>query len=103
MKIDHLPIGARFQWKGITYTKTGPMTAAGDSGGTAFIPKHAVLQPVPGEAPPAVPQESSARTVDAARVLAAFESYHRKALTLTDEAAQAELEEARQRFLAALR
>lgn len=102
MKIDHLPIGARFQWKGITYTKTGPMTATGDSGGTAFIPKHVVLQPVPGEAPPA-PPEPTAAPLDAARVLAAFETYHRKALTLTDEGAHAELEAARQRFLAGLR
>ena len=55
MKIDQLPIGTRFQWKGRSYTKVGPMTAAADSGGVDFIPKHAALQPIPGEAPPPVP------------------------------------------------
>ena len=38
MKIDQLPIGTRFQWKGRSYTKVGPMTAAADAGGV----------PVPG-------------------------------------------------------
>ena len=33
MKIDQLPIGTRFQWKGRSYTKVGPMTAAADGGG----------------------------------------------------------------------
>ena len=51
MKIDQIPVGARFQLKGKAFTKVGPMTAAGESGGTTFIPKHAVLQPAPGEAP----------------------------------------------------
>ncbi|WP_345794590.1 hypothetical protein AAG895_05850 [Thauera sp. JM12B12] len=100
MKIDLLPIGSRFQWKGRSYTKVGPMTAAADGGGTEFVPKHAALQPIPGETPPpAVPAEASA-AIDAAKVKAAFETYHRTALGVADEAGRLALQRARARFLA---
>ena len=103
MKIDLLPLGARFQWKGITYTKVGPMTASAESGGgSAFIPKHAALQPVPGEAPPQAAPQPKAQTLKTAKVISAFETYHQTALTLADEAGQAALEEARKRFLSEL-
>ncbi|PTD96260.1 hypothetical protein [Pseudothauera lacus] len=102
MKIDHLPLGARFQWKGQTYTKVGPMTASADAGGTAFIPKHAVLQPMSGEAPPQPEGPPAAAQVDTAVLQAAFEDYHRCALALAGAAAQGELERARQRFWSAL-
>lgn len=102
MKIDQLPTGARFQWKGRNYTKVGPMTAAAESGGVDFIPKHATLQPIPGEASPAAPTEHTAAPLDAARVKAAFEAYHRTALRLADEAGRLTLERARERFLAAI-
>lgn len=98
MKLDHLPIGARFQWKGRLYTKIGPMTAAGETGGSVFIPKHAVLQPAPGEAPPEPPPRA-AGPLDAAKVLAAFERYHREALRAAGEEERALLERARERFL----
>ncbi len=99
MKLDHLPLGARFQYKGETLSKVGPMTGASETGGTVFIPKHAVLQPVPGEAPPPPAQ---ARALDAAEVRAAFEAYHRKAISLVSEAERAQLEAARAGFLATL-
>lgn len=100
MKINLIPLGARFQWKGITYTKIGPMTASGETGGVAFIPKHAVLSPVPGEAPPPTAPDTPAQPLDAGKVMAAFESYHQTALTLTDDAGREALESARTRFLA---
>lgn len=99
MKIDQLPNGARFQWKGRNYTKVGPMTAAAESGGVDFIPKHATLQPIPGEAPPAAPAEDTAPPLNAAKVKTAFEAYHRTALRLADEAGRLTLESARVRFL----
>ncbi|BAL27332.1 hypothetical protein [Azoarcus sp. KH32C] len=103
MKIDLFPLGARFQWKGITYTKVGPMTASADpGGGTVFIPKHAALHPVPGEAPPQMAPSPKTETLNTARVIAAFETYHQTALTLADEAAREALEQARKRFLSEL-
>lgn len=103
MKIDQLPPGARFQWKGVSYTKVGPMTASADSGGVVFIPKHAALQPVPGETAPALVADEPAGSLDAARVKAAFEAYHRTALHLVDEAGRMTLEGERVRFLAEIR
>lgn len=103
MKIDQLPLGARFQWKGRTYTKVGPMTASGDGGGSVFIPKHAVLQPVPGETPPVAPPAPAVRPLDVARVTAAFETYHQAALTLVDVTGRVMLETARKRFLTEIR
>lgn len=100
MKIDQIPIGTRFQWKGRSYTKVGPMTAAADSGGVDFIPKHAALQPIPGEAPPPAVQAETAPPLDAAKVKAAFEAYHRTALGVADEAGRLALQRARARFLA---
>lgn len=100
MKIDQLPIGTRFQWKGRSYTKVGPMTAAADAGGVDFIPEHAALQPVPGEAAPSVPAIEAAPPLDAAKVKAAFETYHRTALGVADEEGRLILERARARFLA---
>ena len=100
MKIDQLPTGARFRWKGQNYTKVGPMTAAADSGGVVFIPKHATLQPIPGEAPPAAPEQDTAPPLNAAKVKAAFEAYHLTALRVADEAGRLTLERARLRFLA---
>lgn len=102
MKIHQLPMGSRFQLKGRTYTKVGPMTASDESGGVSFIPKHATLQPVPGEAPPVLVDDSP-RSVEMAKVVAAFEAYHRTALTVADEAQRAVLDNARARFMAELR
>lgn len=103
MKIDLLPIGARFQWKGRTHTKTGPMTATVDSGGSVFVPKHAALEPVPGEAPPALPQASRTEPLDPARVAAAFELYHQTALRFVDATGRTMLESARRKFLSEIR
>ena len=103
MKIDQLPSGARFQWKGRNYTKVGPMTAAADSGGVDFIPKHATLQPIPGEALPTMPADDATPPLDAAKVKAAFEAYHRTALHVVDEAGRLALESARVRFLSEIR
>ncbi len=100
MKIDKLPTGTRFQWKGRNYTKVGPMTAAADSGGVDFIPKHATLQPIPGEAWAAAAEQEPAPPLAAARVKAAFEAYHGTALRHADDAGRLELERARARFLA---
>jgi len=101
MKLDHLPLGARFVYKGRVMSKVGPMTAAAEQGGTVFIPKHAVLGPVPGESPPEPPPSRPA-SVDTDRVRAAFEDYHRIALAAADEAGRQALAAARMRFLAAL-
>ena len=101
MKLTQLPLGARFAYEGEIFTKTGPMTAASEKGGQRMIPRYAVLKPADG-APPPAPEPASLRTLDEARVLAAFDAFFGTALRLTDDFAKAELETARQQFLAAL-
>ncbi|MBL8436606.1 MAG: hypothetical protein JNM61_00250 [Zoogloeaceae bacterium] len=100
MKIHHLPMGTRFEWKGEVYTKIGPMTGANERGGSVFIPKYAILRPVDGPqvAPPAV----AVTTLDTQRVLTAFEAYHASASALLDAPGRTALEAARTQFLAAL-
>lgn len=100
MKLTQLPIGARFEYEGQIFTKTGPMTAAGETGGQRMIPRYAVLKPMDGYTPP--PEAEATRTVDEKTVRVAFDAFYRTALRLTDDFAKAELEAARQRFLAVL-
>jgi hypothetical protein len=100
MKLTQLPIGARFEYEGQIFTKTGPMTAAGESGGQRMIPRYAVLKPVDGYTPPAEPE--STRVVDEKKVRDAFDAFFGTALRLTDDFAKGELEAARQKFLATL-
>ena len=38
MKLQHLAIGARFEFEGQVYVKTGPLTASAEQGGQRVIP-----------------------------------------------------------------
>ena len=101
MKLTQLPLGARFEYDGEIFTKTGPMTAASEKHGQRMIPRYAVLKPVDGFTPPAGPE--TARMLDEGTVLAAFERFFGTALRLSDDFSKAELEAARQKFLATLK
>lgn len=100
MKLEHLPIGARFEYNGKVYVKTGPITAASEAGGQQMIPRYAVLRPL--DPPPVERQAKPGRKVDAAAVRAAFDDFYRTCLRGTDEFSRPELEAARRRFLAVL-
>ncbi len=108
MKFQLLPLGARFEYEGKAYVKTGPLTAAGD-GGQRMIPRHAVLKPLDG-APAEAPRRIG-RKLDETTVKAALEAFHgecaRLLLTVAEKpdqapAARAVLDAARRRFLDAL-
>ncbi len=103
-----LPLGARFEFEGKVYVKTGPLTAATEAGGQRMIPRSALLKPL--DAPAAQPAKSG-RKLDATAVTAAFELFFADCARLlqtaeTDllraRALRAELDAARQRFLAGL-
>lgn len=100
MKFQQLPIGARFEYEGQVYVKTGPVAAAAEQGGQRMIPRHALLRPLDGAPAPAA--TSPARLLDEARVLAAFEAFYAECLRQQDEAGRQALAAARERFLAAL-
>ncbi len=108
MKFQFLPKGARFEYQGEIYTKTGPMTAAAAQGGQRVIPRFAVLKPLDGvETEPSRP----ARTLDEAVVMTAFERFYGICANLLFENEsdvqrardlRALLEAARERFTASL-
>ena len=100
MKLQHLPIGARFEYEGKVFVKTGPLTAASEEGGQKIIPRYAVLKPldVPQSEAPATP----GRRLDPARVRKAFDVFYEAALKAAEPAQVDGLAAARQRFLDSL-
>ena len=99
MKLQHLAIGARFEYEGEIFVKTGPLTAASEVGGQKMIPRYAVLRPV--EAAAVARQSPSAQ--ERAQIKAAFADFCAALspwLVADDGAAEAALVEARQAFLA---
>lgn len=95
MKIHQLPMGARFEYEGQEYTKTGPQIGSG-AGGQRLIPKYAVLKALDGT-PSAAPRGPLARDA----VLAAFERFHAACAPLVPEERQDALAAARADFLKA--
>ena len=104
MKFQLLAVGARFEFEGKEYVKTGPLTASSD-GVQRMIPRFAVLKLLDASVEPA---RKTQRKLDEAIVLAAFETFFAESTrllqTLPSDADQArtclaELAAARQRFL----
>ncbi|MRR51442.1 MAG: hypothetical protein EG825_11090 [Rhodocyclaceae bacterium] len=90
MKIHQLPEGARFEYQGEEYVKTGPLLGTG-KGGQRFIPKYAVLKPL-GEVP--VMEKKKAESLTRAEVVAAFEAFQIQCKALVPAERQEELESA---------
>lgn len=99
MKISQLPNGARFEYEGAEYVKTGPLFATG-LGGPRLIPKYAVLKPL-GEASAAT-AEDHATLVAKEAVLNAFNAFFAECKAITSEDQRSALEDARDRYLNAL-
>lgn len=98
MKIHQLPMGARFEYAGRTYVKSGPLVATGECG-QRLIPKYAVLKVLDGSVP--VPAASHA-PLDRETVIAAFEAYHARCAALVAPEQRATLETTRADFLKAI-
>jgi hypothetical protein len=108
MKFQTLGVGARFEYAGEIYVKTGPLTAINESGAPRMIPRFALLRPLDA---PAEPPRKPSRTLDEAVVMAAFEAFYAVCLAEFESACRdstaatagrARLESARQRFVAAV-
>lgn len=95
MKIHQLPLGARFEYAGEEYVKTGPLVASGKDG-QRLIPKYAVLK-VLGEGAPATPAPPQA--LDRKAVLAACERFHARCAACVPAERRAELDAAHADFL----
>ena len=99
MKIHQLPSGARFEYEGEEYVKTGPLFATG-KGGQRLIPKYAVLKPL-GETHVSASENKEIR-VSKAAVLSAFEAFCEECSALVAEDRKSEMEAFRRRFLNAI-
>lgn len=99
MKITQLPMGARFEYEGKEYVKTGPMFGSGE-GGQKLIPKYAVLKPLGGV--PLPETKPGSEMVKRALVLAAFDAFYAECATLMPVTRVSKLQAARERFLQAL-
>ncbi len=101
MKLQQLAVGARFEFEGVVFVKTGPLTAASEAGGQRMIPRYAMVRPL--DVPETATGPAGRRKLDEARVLAAFGRFYETCGKLLDATAHAELAAARQQFLAALK
>lgn len=100
MKIHQLPLGARFEYQGEEFVKTGPMFGtAKTGGGQRLIPKYAQLN-VLGESSPV--REGKARQLPAAEVLEAFAAFYAVCGQLVPEDQHSKLWAAREHFMKAL-
>jgi hypothetical protein len=104
MKFQQLALGARFEFEGTDYVKSGPLTATSAAGLQRMIPRFAVLKPL-DSAQSVAPVKAVGR-IEAERVLTAFEAFYQDAASLlqADDAQPssqklATLFAARQRFL----
>ena len=98
MKIHHLPNGARFEYEGEEYVKTGPLFASG-KGGQRLIPKYAVLKPL-GDVQ-VVPEKPAPDSLSRGMVLAAVEAFYTECKALVPESRQPEMDAARVRCMSA--
>jgi hypothetical protein len=101
MKFQLLPIGARFEYEGKVYVKTGPVSASCEHGGQRMIPRYATLKPLDGSTPQTKPEAE--RKLGEAEVLAAFDMFYRECERLLGEQSRPELSAARTRFIEALK
>lgn len=102
MKLQHLAIGARFEYEGRIFVKTGPVTASSEQGGQQMIPRYAVLKPLDLPEPEAS-SGATARRLDPQKVRKAFDAFYGECRKHVDAVAIDELEAARAAFLATLK
>ena len=102
MKFQQMAMGARFEFDGVEFVKTGPLTANSAGGVQRVIPRFAMLKPLDA---PTAEAAGKPKTPDPERFLPAFESFYRIAdnllradATMPLEARLAALQQARQRW-----
>jgi len=101
VKLQHLAIGARFEYEGAVYVKTGPLTASSEQGGARIIPRSATLKPV--DLPRADGKREGPDGVDLRTVRTAFDTFFETCNRLVDQDRREALAKARNDFLAALK
>ena len=101
MKLQHLAVGARFEYEGVVYVKTGPLTASSEQGGARIIPRSATLKPV--DLPLADGKREGSEGIDLRTVRTAFDIFFETCNRLVDQDRREALAKARNDFLASLK
>jgi hypothetical protein len=101
MKIHQLPPGARFEYEGEEYVKTGPLFGTGKAG-QRLIPKYAVLKPLDGVPSASVSEKKNADALSRKAFQKAFDTFYAQCEALVPEDKQASLQAVRDGFLNAL-
>ena len=99
MKIHELEQGARFEYEGEEYVKSGPMFANGKMG-QRLIPKYAVLKPI--GAVKRMQEKTLDDLLSRDRIVNAFEAFYSECRLLIADDKKTALEVARNRFMQAL-
>ncbi|MDP3639233.1 MAG: hypothetical protein U0989_00160 [Azonexus sp.] len=102
MKLHQFAIGARFEYEGKIFTKTGPITASADHGGQQMIPRYANLKPFELPEPTMAPGVA-VRKLDPLRVRKSFDAFYETCLKHVPPTAHDELNAARQAFFSGLK
>lgn len=90
MKFFHLPIGTRFEYRGETYRKSGPLVATRESDGSQqLMMRSASVNPEASDAGRA-PETVSGDSLPADRVEVAFEVFYQACEQLLKESSGAE-------------
>ncbi len=99
MKISQLPNGARFEYEGEEYVKTGPLFATG-KGGQRLIPKYAIVRPLDA----VTPEKPAAKDAAVSRetVARAVKQFLTECDALVPEERKGELRESGERLLKSL-
>ena len=98
MRLQDFPIGARFEYEGAFYVKTGPLTASSEQGKQRIIPRHANLRSLEMLAAEGKRTASS----DSVQVLAAFDVFYASCRGWVNEVHHDVLAKAREQFIKAL-
>lgn len=102
MKLQQLLMGARFEYEGVVYVKTGPLTASSDVGGQRIIPRYANLTSL--EEPAAEVSKATIKgRLEAVWVRTAFEHFYASCERLVPEESRDQLAEARQQFIESIK
>lgn len=102
MKLHQLAIGARFEYQGKVFTKTGPITATAEPGGQQMIPRYADLRPL-DQAESEMAPGMAVRKLDPLRVRKAFDAFYEISRQQATPSGLAALEAARLEFLRGLK
>ena len=90
MKFFQLPIGARFEYRGEAYRKSGPLVATKEVGGAQqFMMRSASVKPEPPDAGPA-PRATPGDSLPLDRVEAAFGVFYQACEQLLAESSGAQ-------------